>query len=41
VYKQELCQLVVPVPPKEDSAAFLLALLDDLVPVEEPAPVGS
>jgi transcription-repair coupling factor (superfamily II helicase) len=39
VWKQDLRQLVVPVPPKTDSTAFLLELLDELVPVD--APLGS
>ena len=37
IYKEELRQLIVPVPPKEDSTAFLLNLLTELVPAEEPA----
>jgi transcription-repair coupling factor (superfamily II helicase) len=41
VFKGDLRQLVVPVPPKEDSAEFLLALLAELIPVAEEAPVGS
>jgi transcription-repair coupling factor (superfamily II helicase) len=41
VHKADLRQLVIPVPPKEDSAQFLLALVEDLIPVGEDAPVGS
>jgi transcription-repair coupling factor (superfamily II helicase) len=41
VHKADLRQLVVPIPPREDSAAFLLALLDDLIPLAEEASVGS
>ena len=37
IYKEEQRQLVVPVPPKEDSTAFLLTLLAELVPAEEAA----
>jgi hypothetical protein len=32
---------VIPVPPKQDSAQFLLELVQDLIPVESAAPVGS
>jgi transcription-repair coupling factor (superfamily II helicase) len=41
VFKEDLRQLVVPVPPKEDSALFLIALLEDLIPIELASPVGS
>ncbi|HUR76441.1 MAG TPA: transcription-repair coupling factor, partial [Acidimicrobiales bacterium] len=38
VHKADLRQLVVPVPGKEDSATFLLTLLDELIPVGSVAP---
>jgi transcription-repair coupling factor (superfamily II helicase) len=38
VHKADLHQLVIPVPPKEDSAQFLLALIEDLIPVEDAEP---
>ncbi len=41
VWKQDLRQLVVPVPPKTDSSQFLIELLHELVPVSEDAPLGS
>ena len=41
VFKADLHQLVIPVPPKEDSALFLIALLEDLIPIEEVTPVTS
>ncbi|MDP1793850.1 MAG: transcription-repair coupling factor [Acidimicrobiales bacterium] len=41
VWKADLRQLVVPVPPKADSASFLIELLHELVPVLEDASVGS
>jgi transcription-repair coupling factor (superfamily II helicase) len=37
IYKEDLRQLIVPVPPKEDSTAFLLTLLAELVPAGETA----
>jgi transcription-repair coupling factor (superfamily II helicase) len=41
IHKADLQQLVVPVPPKEDSAEFLLTLLDELIPAPQEAPVDS
>ncbi|HUR77506.1 MAG TPA: transcription-repair coupling factor [Acidimicrobiales bacterium] len=41
VHKADIRQLVVPVPPRQDSAAFLLELLDDLIPLADASPVGS
>jgi transcription-repair coupling factor (superfamily II helicase) len=41
VHKADLHQLVIPVPPKQDSAQFLLELIEDLIPVEETAQLGS
>jgi transcription-repair coupling factor (superfamily II helicase) len=41
VHKPDVRQLVIPVPPKQDSAQFLLDLVEDLIPVAEASPVGS
>ena len=41
VYKEDLAQLVLPVPPRADPTEAVIALLRELVPAEPPASVAS
>ncbi|HEY5664302.1 MAG TPA: transcription-repair coupling factor [Ilumatobacter sp.] len=41
IHKEDLRQLVVPIPRRVDAAAFLVGFLQELVPAEAPAPAGT